>query len=337
MRQYIIFAIDGSEYEEMYRFMLGDVLNYDDFKIVVDNPKHKVIKKILLSKRIRCMIGSFIDCFGYETNNLYREIEKHYDDYDSIVVVFFNSFFYYNAYLPNTLKKYKEKWPKLKMVLYYIDIMSSGVCVNANMLRNNDIFDLVYSIEKKDVFSYNVRLWNTIYSENQKYIKTNIQRDIYFCGAIKGREKYLEKILLESEKRNIDCNMDLVISSENEMVSREMRRLAKCHNKRYMKYSSVLQSELAANCILEIVQHEQTALTLRPYEAVLYNRKLLTNCKAIIDFDYYDSRYMQYFSSVEEIDWDWVKDRCEVNYNYSGEYSPLKLVKDINCFLYNDC
>ena len=71
----------------------------------------------------------------------------------------------------------------------------------------------------------------------------------------------------------------------------------------------------------------QKALTLRPYEAVVYNRKLLTNNRSILDFKYYNSRYMQLFERAEEIDWDWIAADTEVDYGYQGDYSPRKLLE----------
>ena len=90
-----------------------------------------------------------------------------------------------------------------------------------------------------------------------------------------------------------------------------------------------MRRELSAKCILEIVQKGQVALTLRPYEAVAYNKKLLTNNKTILNFKYYNPKYMRYFEKVEDIDWNWVKCDDGVDYNYQGDFSPRYLLADI--------
>ena len=90
-----------------------------------------------------------------------------------------------------------------------------------------------------------------------------------------------------------------------------------------------MNNELKGSVILEVVQEGQVAPTLRPYEAVIYNRKLLTNNPNIKKFPYWDSKYMRYFSCVEDIDWKWVKDNTEVDYKYDGRFSPNKLLEDI--------
>lgn len=70
-------------------------------------------------------------------------------------------------------------------------------------------------------------------------------------------------------------------------------------------------------------------MTLRAYEAVAYNRKLLSNNKTILSFEYYDPRFMRYFEQVKDIDWDWVKEDANVDYDYKGEFSPVLLIDDI--------
>ncbi len=90
---------------------------------------------------------------------------------------------------------------------------------------------------------------------------------------------------------------------------------------------------MKAKCILEIVQEGQSALTMRPYEAVCYNRKLLTNNRSILDFKYYDSRFIQYYEDPADIDWDWVKDNTLVDYGYQGDFSPEFLWKDFAKYL----
>jgi hypothetical protein len=96
-----------------------------------------------------------------------------------------------------------------------------------------------------------------------------------------------------------------------------------------MLYNDVLTKELEAKCILDIVQEGQIALSLRPYEAVCYNRKLLTNNRTILKFPFYNPQYMQFFEKVNDIDWNWVKEDIAVDYHYNGEFSPIRLLEDI--------
>ena len=92
-------------------------------------------------------------------------------------------------------------------------------------------------------------------------------------------------------------------------------------------YKTVLNNLQNSKCILEILRDKQRGPSLRYFEAVCYNKKLLTNNPAIIDFPYYDERYMRVFSKPEDIDINWIKeDISNVDYHYKGDFSPTKLI-----------
>ena len=95
--------------------------------------------------------------------------------------------------------------------------------------------------------------------------------------------------------------------------------------KEFVAYDVILERTLAANVIIDIVDNN-APITLRAYEAVVYNKKLLTNNKKILEFKYYDRRYIQYFEKVEDINWDWVKESVNVNYSYTGDFSPAGVI-----------
>jgi hypothetical protein len=86
---------------------------------------------------------------------------------------------------------------------------------------------------------------------------------------------------------------------------------------------------MKTNCILEVVQNNQAAVTLRTLEAIYYGKKLLTNNKNIKKYSFYNPKYIQVFSDVNEIDFDFVKKKIDVRYEYHNECSPINLLKYI--------
>ena len=56
-------------------------------------------------------------------------------------------------------------------------------------------------------------------------------------------------------------------------------------------------------------------------EAVIYNKRLITKNEEIKELPYYDSRYMQYFEKIEDIDWEWLRTDEKVDYHYKGDFS----------------
>ncbi len=189
---------------------------------------------------------------------------------------------------------------------------------------------MIYTVDPSDAKTYKLIYWPTPYAKIYEFTEIKPNKDVYFCGVTKNRNEQLKKVLSEAKKRNINIKMDIICNCNEKEDFDCFKNDVNLHiGNNYLKYQEVLNNSLQASCILEIVQEGQAALTLRPYEAVAYNRKLLTNNKSILNYKYYDPKYMFYFEKVEHIDWDWVKDNSKVNYNYKDDFSSNKLINDI--------
>ena len=62
------------------------------------------------------------------------------------------------------------------------------------------------------------------------------------------------------------------------------------------------------------------------FEAVCMNKKLLTNNPYIVSFPFYNPKWMRIFSSLEDIDIEWIRNREKIDYGYNGEFSPVHLI-----------
>ena len=102
-----------------------------------------------------------------------------------------------------------------------------------------------------------------------------------------------------------------------------------------MSYDDMLKKTLKANVILDIVKGT-APITLRTYEAVVYNKKLLTNNPNILEFKYFDNDNIRYFEKTENIDYTWIKDLRRPNYKYRGEFSPVNILWGENLLLNNN-
>lgn len=326
---HFVFALDGSDYLPMYEQMLWDLVDNKNVSFVIDDKNNTYLKTILLKRRVQAFTNGKLEFMGYEQNKLYHVVEKLYNEGEKPVIVFFNASLHYNNYLAYTLCKYKDKWKDIKFVLFYLDIIGAGVSRNADYLRERGIFDLVYSVDNRDCEKYNLIKYSTFYSANQKMQDITITNDLYFCGTSKDRSITLKKCADKANEFGVKCSMDVVSGFNKETTLDGISGINVLEPGKYLNYRTVLNKELQAKCILEICQCGQVALTLRPYEAVVYNRKLLSNNEAILDFEFFDERYMRYFEKIEDIDWEWVKRDIQVDYNYKGEFSPMSLLIDI--------
>ena len=57
-----------------------------------------------------------------------------------------------------------------------------------------------------------------------------------------------------------------------------------------INYSQNLENVRNSKCVLDIVQRGQSGLTLRPIEALLNSKKLITDNVAVERYDFYDPR-----------------------------------------------
>ena len=326
---HFIFYIENTSYKSMYEIMLKELKGMECVTILFDTPKNNLIKRILLKDKVQQITNGSVDAFGYEKNNLYYEIEKQCANNAHVVVCFFNGALNYNKYLAGTLIHYKSNWNNLSFVLYYLDIINCAVSKNAYYLQRKNVFDIVYTVDFSDALKYNIIFWPTLYSVDKQFANAVTNHDIYFCGVSKDRCELLLQILQDSIMQGVRIGMDIICYEDADKYQNYKKVINIRTPEQYLRYPEVLKHELSANCILEIVQKGQAALTLRAYEAVVYNKKLLTNNKTILNFKYYDPRYMKYFEKVDDIDWDWVTHEEIVDYGYEGDFSPTYLLQNI--------
>ena len=79
---------------------------------------------------------------------------------------------------------------------------------------------------------------------------------------------------------------------------------------------------------MDVVKQGQSGITLRICEALLFNKKILTNNQSIREMPFYDSRFIKVFTDISDIDISFIKDNAPVKYNIGSDYfSPQKIVQ----------
>lgn len=182
------------------------------------------------------------------------------------------------------------------------------------------MYKKIYTFDRLDAVKYGFEYTNSMYSMLRDIKKNRPKSDLYFIGRDKGRKKLIEDIfdILTSH----GCNCDFTING----VTKD-NLLFGIESSRGITYRQVVNEIQSTNCILEVIQQGQTGVTLRYYEAVCYNKKLLTNNPDIVNYPHYDERFMRVYQKPSDIDVTWVKKIDSVDYGYRGEYSPINLVK----------
>lgn len=188
-------------------------------------------------------------------------------------------------------------------------------------------FDLIITLDNTDADKYGFLYSDHHYSmlTDNKSEKTDY--DLYFIGINKGRYNKLLNIFQYLDAHGVSTCYRIadVPASEQEYQD----KIVYTSYRDRVSYPDVVKGIKAANCILEVLIDVQTGASLRYYEAVCYNKKLLTNNKNVVNLPFYDPDYIHIFEKTEDIDWEWVKKRVPVDYHYDGRFSPTHLIDQI--------
>jgi hypothetical protein len=187
----------------------------------------------------------------------------------------------------------------------------------------------IYTFDPVDAQEYGFKFRGFDYYSKQKIdIPTNPENDAYFVGGIKGnREGLVNSLYKAITEHGGKCNFDVMVyKSQNPDMVKGIHYIWG----NWQPYSMVLDAIANSNTIIEILQDGQSGASLRYFEAVCYNKKLLTNNPHIKEFPFYDERYMKIFSNISDIDYDWICKREPIDYHYNGEFSPQKLINDFS-------
>ena len=301
--------------------LFSDVLNREDTDVVEVGFKRiprwlQNVRRINLSKKINNVISlPFKDVW-------FNRIELTNKGYRCIVVI------------DGALNYLSEQWfdevrriyPEIKIFLYLINSLDASSPTIKYIKKNIDLirWDKIFTFDPIDALKHNFIYKGFCYYSVQKSIlqKSDFEffSDAFFIGGMKGnRDTLILKVYEYLSKKSVNCDFRLMVYGNNVPSSKNG---IKYFNNGWRPYSEILDAVAHTKCIIEIMQEGQSGASLRYFEAVCYNKKLLSNNDRIVDFPYYDSRYMKIFKDAEDVDIEWLLDDVAVEYNYKGDFSP---------------
>lgn len=186
---------------------------------------------------------------------------------------------------PDTYYIFNEHRLLLKAITELL-VSQSHLNFKGSLLLRNPIADN-YKIKPylETLKSRAIAIWTFDYGDHQKFgyalyrqfaslLPEFLQKEVTvgfsFVGRDKGRKQLLDE--LKQKLRAIDYQVDFDIRSVDDK------------NLSYLEY---LEKSLHADCMVEILQHGQKGMTLRAVEALLYQKKLITNNSEILQADFF--------------------------------------------------
>ncbi len=227
------------------------------------------------------------------------------------------------------LEKCRQMNPNLKIILYLINSLDAKSPIMKGVRPKINMFDwdCIYTFDENDAQRYGFKyLGFCYYSKHHITVEPKPLNDAYFVGGLKGgRDKTIYDVCNYLVAKGVHCYFDLMTYGNMSPTPLQGARFYQG----WKPYEEVLNKVNDSNCIIEICQESQKGATLRYFEAVSMNKKLLTNNQDIINFPFYNPQWMKIFSSVDEIDTEWVKTKEDVDYQYDGDFSPIHLIDHI--------
>ena len=224
---------------------------------------------------------------------------------------------------PSYLKRIKARY-NVEVILYFPDTISKlGIANTVEEFERYKLkyqIDGCYSFDLDDCQKYGIEFFD-VYSV-KRFKDNSISSDIVYVGAYREEQRLLELLrICENTDEFFECDFNMV------GVERKKQRYPmKITYNKYLKYQDVLSKINSSKCILELVNTGQSGNTLRFKEAIGYRKKLLTNNMKVLENKCYNPAFMQVFSSVESIDWEWLKKEECIEYPNMSEFSPCKLI-----------
>lgn len=218
------------------------------------------------------------------------------------------------------IERLKTKGVRLH-ILFLNPVVSSYETNYAMKLVRQGYFELVYTVDRGDAEKYGFIYTNAVYSKKEIMPDDNRWK-IFYIGIAKNRLHELHSIAeFFQETKSI-----FYISGVPETEKKALNNVVYNHP---MNYEDVLQVVAKSDCILEVLQPGQKGFTFRTYEALCYDKKLITNNQDIKNQSFYDSKFIKVYTNIDSSFLEFISNGEMPNYNYKGEYSPIKLYKDM--------
>lgn len=183
----------------------------------------------------------------------------------------------------STLVRYlRETYKRCKIVVYYGDITLRHLCHIEDVKKEAD---LVCSFDSDEAKKWGVEWVLEPFSQSIAHMealsphKNPIKWDVTFVGQAKDRFKKIIAIYEKMTAIGLRCDFHITGVAKRDQVYTDKIAYAP------LSFTELLKHVVQSKCILEIMQGNGVSPTTRYTEAMLFERNLLTDCKAFCEKD----------------------------------------------------
>lgn len=282
---------------ENKKILFLDVKGADDFYNINRNLYYNVESVFIFSRQNKLHKLLRRMCLKFNLTHisfLLGDWKKRLNEYNTVIIT--------DSIYNNIISKYIRKNFKGRIIMWYWNPVVAAF--NPNKIETNGCE--LWSFDKNDCKENNMKYNPTYYFKNIELPKVKIDNDVYFIGADKGRLNQLTSIEDLLKKSGLKTYFHITKSKKSIESNYSF--------KGNISYEEVLKGIARSRVILDYVQEGQSGLTQRPMESIFYSKKLITNDKKIIEYDFYDR------NNIFILDYDDIEDIYEF---VNSEYSPI--------------
>lgn len=222
------------------------------------------------------------------------------------------------------LEYLRKRYHGVKIVLYMQDIVASNCRYDIDNYR--DRFDCSLSYDKGDSIKYGLRYYPTPYSRIELKHQFTQVIDVFFCGAGKSRYQAIFDVYCRLNELGYKCKFFITgVPKDKRLV---------CDDIIYDKpisYVENLKYVMSSKCVLEVMQDNADGFTPRLWEAIMYDKHLLTNNKSIKYSVYWTSNGIHIID--ESLDFDFLSQSVKYPRELKESKSPIFLLQEIESLL----
>ena len=234
-----------------------------------------------------------------------------------------------NWALPTKAFEYIDKHnPDVKKVKIHRDLLKYVKNIN----QYDGFFDFSMTIDNQEAEKYGY-VWFHEYEsklDDLKITKNYPECDVYFAGLVKDRLPKLMTIYKKLTAAGLKVNYYLLGVPKEKQEPLE----GVTYGRRYLSYREMLERTVNSRCVLDVNQDGAKGFTSRFLEAVMYNKPLIADNSIIKSSKFYNPEYIQVYDDWNDLDPEFVKkDESRVDYHYIDDFSPIRLIEQIDAEL----
>lgn len=191
---------------------------------------------------------------------------------------------------PPVVKYIRKKEPNIRIIVWYWNPVDKSVRLDEFKGLGVEI----WSFDEEDCNKYSLLHNNQYYFNNVELPVSEESIDVFFVGGDKGRIEDLVQLQNYLNKKKINNYFHITKTGKGNPKYKN-------DYKERISYNEVLKYISSSKAIVDYVSEKQSGLTLRPLEALFFDKKLITNDKTIINRDFYSKNNI-FILGIDDMD-----------------------------------